>query len=249
MRRSSASAPLFRSTGARWGLPRKTLARPLRGFATRLRWELAIDELMPEPPMGGPWSDPESWRAPCDGTACPICAEGRPRDVIAELSSSWVTAPAVAPLPGYVAVVAKRHVVEPFEMHPAERSAFWEDILTAARALMDLYRPIKMNYEIPWEYDPPLACPPVSAPTGRSVCRGTDRCEANLVPARPRRTRSDSTSHPWVVGAPLSSMDAPRSMATAARLEGDEGIHWRRMESGWIPCKAHDRPETSAGSS
>ncbi len=104
--------------------------------------------LMPESPARRPWSDLESWRALCDGTACPICAEGRPRDVIAELSSSWVTAPAVALLPGYVAVVAKHHVVEPFEMHPAERSAFWEDLFTAARTLTDLYTPIKMNYEI-----------------------------------------------------------------------------------------------------
>jgi diadenosine tetraphosphate (Ap4A) HIT family hydrolase len=67
---------------------------------------------------------------------------------VAELAATWVSAPATAPLPGYACVVSKRHVVEPYELPPEERAAFWEDALVVARALASLYEPVKMNYEI-----------------------------------------------------------------------------------------------------
>jgi diadenosine tetraphosphate (Ap4A) HIT family hydrolase len=51
-------------------------------------------------------------------------------------------------LPGYVCVVAKRHVVEPFELTTDESAAFWEDCMKVARALSALLQPTKMNYEI-----------------------------------------------------------------------------------------------------
>jgi hypothetical protein len=61
-----------------------------------------------------------------DARACVICsnADGRPNDVIAELDASWLSAPPEAPLPGYVCVVAKRHLVEPFELSDEEQAAF-----------------------------------------------------------------------------------------------------------------------------
>lgn len=64
------------------------------------------------------------------------------------LSASWVTAPRKAALPGYVAVVSKRHVVEPFELPPSARPAFWDDVMLAAKALAELLSPVKMNYEL-----------------------------------------------------------------------------------------------------
>ena len=80
--------------------------------------------------------------------SCPICRDGQPSDLIGELPSLWVTAPALAPLPGYVCVVAKRHVVEPFQLPPAEMAAFWSESMSVARVLHDLLQPLKMNYEI-----------------------------------------------------------------------------------------------------
>ncbi len=80
--------------------------------------------------------------------SCPICERGSPLDVIAELPASWISAPPAAPLPGYACVVAKRHVVEPFELQLKERLAFWEDCMLAGRALHQLLQPLKMNYEI-----------------------------------------------------------------------------------------------------
>lgn len=65
---------------------------------------------------------------------CPVCARGYPLDVLAEFPTTWVTGGIQAPLPGYACVVAKRHVVEPFELGETERIAFWEDAMRAARA-------------------------------------------------------------------------------------------------------------------
>jgi diadenosine tetraphosphate (Ap4A) HIT family hydrolase len=79
---------------------------------------------------------------------CIICRDGGPRDVIAELPTIWVTAPSRAPLPGYVCVVSKRHVVEPFELDEPERLAFWTESMSVAAALSEAERPSKMNYEI-----------------------------------------------------------------------------------------------------
>src|SRR6266545_1119023 len=78
---------------------------------------------------------------------CPICRRGRPRDVVAVLQSAWVSAPSRAALPGYVAVVAKRHVVEPFELPAPSGFAFWRDVLLVAKALADLLSPPWMSYE------------------------------------------------------------------------------------------------------
>lgn len=77
--------------------------------------------------MVAAWQDERAWRALCDGSGCPICLNG-PTDVVAELQTSWVTAGPVAPLPGYAAVISRRHVVEPFDLSPSERAAFWEDV-------------------------------------------------------------------------------------------------------------------------
>ena len=94
------------------------------------------------------WADPECWRALADGSGCPICLAGRPRDVLAEFSATWITAGREAQLPGYACVVSKRHVVEPYELAATERSLFWEEAMNAARALAELSGAVKMNYGI-----------------------------------------------------------------------------------------------------
>lgn len=51
-------------------------------------------------------------------------------------------------MPGYVCVVARRHVNEPFELPPPERTQFWNDSMLVAEAVASVVSPIKMNYEI-----------------------------------------------------------------------------------------------------
>jgi diadenosine tetraphosphate (Ap4A) HIT family hydrolase len=97
---------------------------------------------------GALWQTPTAWALLRSRRGCPICRRGRPRDIIATLSSSWVTAPRRAPLPGYVAVVAKRHVVEPYELPKATGRAFWDDVMLVAKCLTQLFSSVKMNYEI-----------------------------------------------------------------------------------------------------
>ncbi len=79
---------------------------------------------------------------------CVICASNPPTDVIAEGPRCWVTAPERAPLPGYVCLIAKTHVVEPFDLPAEEQAAFWLDVCAVARAVRDATDTLKINYEI-----------------------------------------------------------------------------------------------------
>jgi len=103
---------------------------------------------MAEPLGGALWRTPKAWALRRSRTGCPICRRRHPRDVVATLPASWVTAPRQAPLPGYVAVVAKQHVVEPFELPPSAGRAFWDDVMLVAKCVADLFSPVKMNYEL-----------------------------------------------------------------------------------------------------
>lgn len=94
------------------------------------------------------WTDAHEWQALRDGSLCPICSDDGPTDILAELETTWVTAPQLIPLPGYLCVVSKRHVVEPFELSGAERHGFWDETLRVAAAVEAEFKPVKMNYEI-----------------------------------------------------------------------------------------------------
>ncbi|MFC9893055.1 HIT family protein [Nocardia sp. NPDC127579] len=49
---------------------------------------------------------------------------------------------------GYTVVIWRgRHVTEPFELTEDESARYWRAVMRVARALMDYYRPLKMNYE------------------------------------------------------------------------------------------------------
>jgi diadenosine tetraphosphate (Ap4A) HIT family hydrolase len=61
---------------------------------------------------------------------------------------TWYTGGSPSPVLGYMCVVSKRHVVEPFELRGKERAAFWEETLKAAEAVSRVFRPVKINYEI-----------------------------------------------------------------------------------------------------
>ena len=97
---------------------------------------------------GGIWDDPALWAALADGSECPVCRRGRPRGVLVERPYAWLTSSERVPARGYVCVVAKRHVVEPYELPDEERIGFWDDVCFAAERLALLLRPAKMNYEL-----------------------------------------------------------------------------------------------------
>ena len=93
------------------------------------------------------WDEPDRWAELLAERTCPICVEG-PGCVVVERRTSWITSYERVPVRGYVCVVAKRHVVEPFELRGEGRAAFCEDVLDAAERVAALVRPIKVNYEI-----------------------------------------------------------------------------------------------------
>ena len=49
---------------------------------------------------------------------------------------------------GYTMVIWRgRHITEPTELNDFEASGYWAESLIVARALISLYKPLKMNYE------------------------------------------------------------------------------------------------------
>ncbi len=80
--------------------------------------------------------------------SCVICRDAAPHDVIGEGEHCWVPAAGPAPLPGYVCVVSKIHVSEPFDLSPDQQAAFWLDLCSVAQAVRDAVAAAKINYEI-----------------------------------------------------------------------------------------------------
>ena len=50
--------------------------------------------------------------------------------------------------PGWVIVVLRRHAVELYDLEARERAALIEEVSRVAQALVRVYRPVKMNYEL-----------------------------------------------------------------------------------------------------
>jgi diadenosine tetraphosphate (Ap4A) HIT family hydrolase len=94
------------------------------------------------------WTDPEEWARLCSGEACPICRDGGPLDVVAQLESSWVTMVEDAPLRGYCCLVFRRHAVELHDLTPEEGAAFMRDAQRLSRAVQAASGAVKMNYEV-----------------------------------------------------------------------------------------------------
>ena len=94
------------------------------------------------------WNDADRWSALCSGVACPICRGGKPRDIVAELESAWITMTETAPVRGYVCLVSKIHAVELHDLTDDAATAFMRDARCVSAALAASTGPVKLNYEI-----------------------------------------------------------------------------------------------------
>jgi diadenosine tetraphosphate (Ap4A) HIT family hydrolase len=94
------------------------------------------------------WTRPEEWARLCSGESCPICLDGGPRDVLAQLESSWATMGEDSPMRGYCCLIFRRHAVELHDLTPDEGAAFMRDIQRLSRALKTLTGAVKLNYEV-----------------------------------------------------------------------------------------------------
>lgn len=99
----------------------------------------------------GEW--PANWADLIRGVGCEMCEQGRPeangygvRIHQGRYSDAYLQRAKVQP--GYTLVIWRgRHVNEPTELTEAEAAGYWAEVLEVARALIGLYRPLKMNYE------------------------------------------------------------------------------------------------------
>jgi diadenosine tetraphosphate (Ap4A) HIT family hydrolase len=94
------------------------------------------------------WNDPAAWRALKDGSACPICRRGEPRDLLLELETSWLSLPGQAPMVGYACLVSKIHAVELHDLTELQAEAFMRDARRASKAIAAATGAVKLNYEV-----------------------------------------------------------------------------------------------------
>jgi diadenosine tetraphosphate (Ap4A) HIT family hydrolase len=80
--------------------------------------------------------------------SCPICRDGGPREVLAELESSWLTAGRDGPVYGYCCLFFRRHAVELHDLTDDEGAAFMRDVRRVSRAIKAATGAAKMNYEV-----------------------------------------------------------------------------------------------------
>jgi diadenosine tetraphosphate (Ap4A) HIT family hydrolase len=92
-----------------------------------------------------PWNDPQRWQRLCSGADCPVCLAGRPADVVLELPTAYLTAPAAAILRGYCCLFHRRHVTEFHDLSPEDAAAFALDIRRVCAVVKSVTRAAKLN--------------------------------------------------------------------------------------------------------
>ncbi len=96
---------------------------------------------------------PSDWDQLTRGVGCEMCESTRP-DIdeygirIRATKNTDAVLQRANVQRGYTLVIWRgRHVTEPTELTDDEATSYWLDVLTVARALMQYYKPLKMNYE------------------------------------------------------------------------------------------------------
>lgn len=88
------------------------------------------------------------------GVECPMCEEGRPeatsdgvRFYAGEVADAYLRRTNIQR--GLTVVVWRgRHVAEPTELTDEEAVGYWREVLIVGRALEDVLRPVKLNYNL-----------------------------------------------------------------------------------------------------
>jgi diadenosine tetraphosphate (Ap4A) HIT family hydrolase len=147
----------------------------------------------------GEW--PRNWPELIRGIGCEMCQAGRPdadrygiRILEGQYSDAYLQRADVQR--GYTLVIWRgRHVTEPIELDEAEAAGYWAEVLAVARALIAVYKPLKMNYET----------------LGNSL----PHLHTHLVP---RYAEDPRPGHPLSAQAPRARIPEDRLLAEAAEL-------------------------------
>lgn len=108
---------------------------------------------MPQQPKV--WIPREQWEALIRGIDCPLCAACQSDEpandygyTIADLHLSRLQLARNQFVPGYCVLICTRHVREPYHLTREEQSLFFDDMMHAAQALEQVFKPIKMNFQL-----------------------------------------------------------------------------------------------------
>ena len=109
------------------------------------------------------WKDAEKWQAMKEGIDCPFCLdihlEENPHSFkVAELQSSFVRLPKNQYWKGWTIIALKRHANELFELSSDEIAQFWKEVSSVAKAVNEVFKPVKINYAIYGNLCPHLHC-------------------------------------------------------------------------------------------
>ena len=111
------------------------------------------------------WMPREKWDALVRSKGCKFCAEVISRQVsdnygytIADLSFSRLRLCKNQYVHGYCVLICHKHVREPYELPQDERDLFFDDMMRAGLALENVFKSIKMNFEILGNAVPHLHC-------------------------------------------------------------------------------------------
>jgi diadenosine tetraphosphate (Ap4A) HIT family hydrolase len=111
------------------------------------------------------WMPQGKWEALVRGDGCPLCAtvkSTQPFDefgyIVADLSFGRLRLCANQYIKGYCVLIAHKHVREPYELPQDEQAMFFDDMMRAGLALENVYKSIKMNFQILGNAVPHLHC-------------------------------------------------------------------------------------------
>jgi diadenosine tetraphosphate (Ap4A) HIT family hydrolase len=93
----------------------------------------------------------DRWLRLTEAEHCAICQQApmpAGMEDIVELPHSWLSAEPVDCLKGACHLIAKRHVVELYELDDADLLAWMQEVQVCARALKTVTGAVKINYEI-----------------------------------------------------------------------------------------------------
>jgi diadenosine tetraphosphate (Ap4A) HIT family hydrolase len=111
------------------------------------------------------WMPRERWDALVRGDDCPLCAEVACSETsdeygttIADLPMSRLRLNRNQGVAGYCVLVSRKHARELYDLDPTDRAQFVDDMMHTARALEEIFEPVKMNFEILGNSIPHLHC-------------------------------------------------------------------------------------------